>query len=584
MGLTRMCGTVFHLAPKIFPGVNNMERLKKLLNGIDGRGYKAYKELKGSYQFDGYRLTIDHVQGDPFAQPSRISINVAAEVFSLPAEFCSSRIRKTASEDFLARAVAGAIQVYVKGQRGIGKSGEVRIETSGQQILVRNAVLIGSECVEARLTVGLPAAGRTILAADALEIFFGELPKVISQGLYFENLDQGKFRKQVESAEDQECLRGLLRQNDLAAFVADGSLLPRQSGIDDRPLEDNVIPFAAPESLTCTLVLPNRGKVRGMGVPRGVTLIVGGGFHGKSTLLHALEKGIYNHIPGDGRELVATDPSAVKTRAEDNRAVSDVDISPFIDRLPFGKNTNNFSTENASGSTSQAANIIEALGDGATLLLIDEDTSATNFMIRDERMQQLVARDKEPITPFLFRVREMYRELGVSSVIVMGGSGDYFGMSDTVIMMDAYQPEDVTFKAHALAGRIKEKQNDLPAMVKKSARHPDPARLNPRREKKEVSIDARGRDTLLYGEHEIDLSKVEQLVDIGQTRAIGLIIHFYAKNYADTSSSLTEGLARALNEVQEKGLDILSPWKTGTLALPRLHEVAAAINRIRARG
>lgn len=561
-----------------------MEHLKKLLNGIDGRGYKAYKELEGSYQFDGYRLTIDHVQGDPFAQPSRISINVAAEAFSLPAEFHSSRIRKTASEDFLARAVAGAIQVYVKGQRGIGKSGEVRIETSGQQILVRNSVLIGSEGVEARLTVGLPAAGRTILAADALEIFFSELPKVVSHGLYFENLDQDRFRKQVESAEDQEFLRGLLRQNDLAAFVADGSLLPRQSGIDDRPLEDNAIPFIAPESLSCTLDLPNRGKVRGMGIPCGVTLIVGGGFHGKSTLLHALEKGIYNHIPGDGRELVATDPSAVKVRAEDNRAVSDIDISPFIDRLPFGKNTTSFSTENASGSTSQAANIIEALGDRATLLLIDEDTSATNFMIRDKRMQQLVARDKEPITPFLFRVREMYRELGVSSVIVMGGSGDYFGVSDTVIMMDACQPEDVTLKAHALAGRIKEKQNDLPAMDRKSTRHPDPVRLNPRREKKEVSIDARGRDTLLYGEHEIDLSKVEQLVDIGQTRAIGLIIHFYAKNHADDSSSLTEGLARALNEVQEKGLDILSPWKTGTLALPRLHEVAAAINRIRVRG
>jgi predicted ABC-class ATPase len=563
-----------------------MERLRTLFKKIDGLGYKAYKDLKGSYQFDGYRLTIDHVQGDPYAQPSRISINVASQQAALPAELWSGKTRKTAAEDFLARAVAEAIQAHVKGHRGIGKSGEVRIETSGQQILVRNSVLIDGEGLEARLTVGLPAAGRTIIARDAEEIFFSELPEVVSYGLYFENLDKSKFQRHVESTEDQEFLRGLLAENNLAAFVADNSHLPRRSGIDDRPLEKNVVAFVAPESLSCTLTLPNRGKVSGMGIPRGVTLIVGGGFHGKSTLLHALERGVYNHIPGDGRELVATDPTAVKIRAEDNRAVMNIDISPFVGRLPFAKDTKSFSTENASGSTSQAANIIEALEDDAVLLLIDEDTSATNFMIRDERMQQLVVRDKEPITPLLHRVREMYHDLGVSTVIVMGGSGDYFEVSDTVIMMDAYKPEDVTLKAHALVdqARVKEKLSDLPAMVKKSGRRPEPGRLNPGRGGKEVSIEARGVDMLLYGEHGIDLCKVEQLIDIGQTQAIGLIINFYAKNYADKTKSLTEGLTRVLKEVEEKGLDILSPWKIGTLALPRLHEVAAAINRIRVQG
>ena len=562
---------------------DKMEHLRSLLSKIDGHGYKAYKDLKGSYQFDGYRLTIDHVQGDPFAQPSRISINVPSREAALPADLWSGRTRKTAAEDFLARAVAGTILTHVKGHRGIGKSGEVRIETSGQQILARNAVLIDSDGIEARLTIGLPAAGRTILARDAIEIFFSELPQVVSGGLFFANLDKGKFQKHVESTEDQEFLRGLLRHNNLAAFVADNSILPRRSGIDDRPLEENAIPFVAPESLSCTLTLPNRGEVRGMGIPRGITLIVGGGFHGKSTLLHALERGVYNHIPGDGRELVATDPSAVKIRAEDNRAVSNIDISPFIDRLPFGRATASFSTENASGSTSQAANIIEALEDDADLLLIDEDTSATNFMIRDERMQQLVVRDKEPITPFLHWVREMYRDLGVSTVIVMGGSGDYFAVSDTVIMMDAYQPQDVTPRAHALAGQAREQPGKLPPMVKKSERRPDPGRLNPARGKKDVCIETRGVDTLLYG-LEIDLSKVEQLVDIGQTRAIGLIIHAYAKNNFDKMKCLGEGLALVLKEVEEQGLDILSPWKTGELALPRLHEVAAAINRIREKG
>ncbi len=563
-----------------------MERLKALLSNIDGRGYKAYKDLKGDYQFDGYRLTIDHVPGDPFAHPSRISINVPSQKASLPSELWSGNARKTAAEDFLARAVAKAIRAQVKGHRGIGKSGEIRIETSGQQILVRNSVLIDDGGIEARLTVGLPAAGRIILSREAEEIFFGELPRVVSESLYFGNMDKGKFEKHVQSAEDQEFLRGQLRQKGLAAFVADNSILPRRSGVDDRPLKEAAIPFVAPESLSCMLTLPNRGRIRGMGIPRGVTLIVGGGFHGKSTLLHALERGVYNHIPGDGRELVATDPTAVKVRAEDNRAVWNLDISPFIARLPFDCDTTGFSTENASGSTSQAANIIEALDDAATLLLIDEDTSATNFMIRDERMQKLVIRDKEPITPFLHRVREMYQDHGVSSVIVMGGSGDYFAVSDTVIMMDAYQPQDVTLKAHSLAGPAmpREKPGRLPHIVKQPQRRPDPGRLIPARGKREVSIETRGIDTLLYGEHEIDLGKVEQLVDIGQTRAIGLIIHTYAKHYLEKSSNLVDGLRMALKEVEEQGLDILHPWKSGELALPRLHEVAAAINRIRAKG
>lgn len=563
-----------------------MERLRTLLKKIDGRGYKAYKELKGSYQFNGYRLTFDHIQGDPFAQPSRISIHVSSSVAPLAPEFCSGKIRKTAAEDFLARGVAKAIQAHVKGHRGIGKSGEIRIETSGQQILVRNSVLIDSKGIEARLTVGLPAAGRTIMAREVEEMFFRELPEVVLHGLYFENLDKSSFQRHVESVEDQHYLRGLLLPNNLAAFVADNSLLPRQSGIDDRPLKENVIPFVAPESLACTLVLPNRGKVRGMGIPKGVTLIVGGGFHGKSTLLHALERGVYNHIPGDGRELIATDSTAVKVRAEDNRVVFNINISPFIDQLPFERNTTSFSTENASGSTSQAANIIEALEDDAALLLIDEDTSATNFMIRDERMQRLVVKEKEPITPFLCRVREMYHELGVSTILVMGGSGDYFAVSDTVIMMDSYRPEDVTLKAHGLVDQeqVQEKPSGLPPIVRKLERRPDARRLNPARGKKDVSIETRGVDTLLYGRHEIDLSKVEQLIDSGQIRAIGLIILYYAKNYIYKAENFTEGLKMVLKDVEEKGLDILSPWKTGTLALPRLHEVAAAINRIRVVG
>ena len=205
------------------------------------------------------------------------------------------------------------------------------------------------------------------------------------------------------------------------------------------------------------MTLPNNGEITGMGIRKGVTLIVGGGYHGKSTLLNALEYGIYNHIPDDGREFVVTNADAVKIRAEDGRSIQSLNIDPFISNLPFDQDTTEFSTANASGSTSQAANILEALEVGASTLLLDEDTLATNFMIRDIRMKTLIAKEKEPITPFVEHVRSLYEEKGISTVIVMGGSGDYFSLADVVIGMIEYSPHDLTSQAHQIV-----KENPLP--------------------------------------------------------------------------------------------------------------------------
>jgi predicted ABC-class ATPase len=574
-----------------------MEKLRKHLTQIDGGSYKAYKDIKGSYQFKDYTLTIDHVQGDPFAAPSRISIRVPMSTAGFPDELWMQNkipqqhqhrhgaIRKTAVEDYLSRAVRRAIRKSVKGHRGSGGSGDVNIETSKQQVLQRNAIVVQKDFVEARIVVGLPANGRRVAGRQAIAIFFDELPKVVEQSLHYRNLNRDELQRHVESVEDQEALRLQLTDHNLVAFVADGAILPRLSGVDDRPLDKHALAFRAPETLSYEADLPNCGKVRGMGIPQGITLIVGGGFHGKSTLLHAVERGIYNHIPGDGREKVATMLSAVKVRAEDGRAVSKVNISPFIDRLPFGRDTKAFTTENASGSTSQAANIIEAFEAGTQVLLIDEDTSATNFMIRDERMQSLVAQEKEPITPLLYRVRELYDTHGVSSVIVMGGSGDYFDVADTVIMMDCYEPIDVTPQARALAKNFNDtyhdKLSDLPPFSRNGKRRPGKKALDPSRRNRDVKIDTKGLHTILYGEHHIDLSQVEQLIDMGQTRSIGLIIHYYATRYANHQDSLIEGLRKVLTDIESNGLDVISPYKVGNLALPRLHEIAAAINRIR---
>jgi predicted ABC-class ATPase len=558
-----------------------METLRSQLLALEGKSYKAYKAIAGQYRYPRFSLSIDHVQGDPFATPSRISVQVAADAAAFPASLWQAEVRRVALEDYLGRALRQAIRRHVKGRRGSGGSGEFHVATSGQQVLRRNAVLVSADLIEARLTVGLPAQGRRAAGREAVSMLLEELPRVVEAALYYASLDAARLQHHVDSVEDQAALRHWLDEAGLVAFVADQSLLPRASGVDDRPLRQDALPFVAPDSLAHRVTLPNAGEVRGLGIPRGITLIVGGGFHGKSTLLQALERGVYNHIPGDGRERVATVADAVKVRAEDGRAIARVNISPFIDNLPFGRDTVAFSTENASGSTSQAANIIEALECGTRLLLIDEDTSATNFMIRDARMQALVAKDKEPITPFIYRVRELYQRHGVSSIIVMGGSGDYFDVADSVIMMDAYEPVDVTGAARALAQAhplMAGSENPFGGPV---TRRPGPDVLDPRRGNRDVKIDSREVSNLLYGEHRIDLSQVEQLIDMGQTRSIGLMIHYFAQHYATHCDNLVSGLRQVLADAERYGLDRFSPYKVGNLALPRLHELAAAINRIR---
>ncbi|RMD94921.1 MAG: ATPase, partial [Calditrichaeota bacterium] len=329
-------------------------------------------------------------------------------------------------------------------------------------------------------------------------------------------------------------------------------------------------------------------NITGMGIPAGVTLIVGGGYHGKSTLLKALERGVYPHIPGDGREYVVTLPDAVKIRAEDGRRVEQVDISPFITNLPFGQNTKSFCTDDASGSTSQAANIMEALEAGARLLLVDEDTSATNFMVRDARMQALVHKQFEPITPFLDRVRQLYESLGVSTILVMGGCGDYLDVADTVIMMRNYLPVDITEEARKVAQSLptRRRQEVSSDFSLKVSRIPLPESFDPSRGKRPIKIDAKALDLILFGTDPIDLRYVEQLVDISQTRAVGYAINLACKKFMDGRTPLPAILDALENYLNEHGLDVLDPFRRGeqhpgNFARPRRFEIAAAINRLR---
>lgn len=569
--------------------------LRHTLARIDGRGYKAYKDIEGGYAFDQYTLFIDHVQGDPFAAPSKLRIRVPQQTAQLPTDLFANRIRQIALQDFLTRQVDIAIDRFAQGRRGSGTSGRVSIDVGGQEVIERTAVIITPQWVEARLEVGLPAAGRSVLGRQATAVLCDELPRIVARGLFWRNVPQQEGQQFVACVENQEHIRSQLPPRGLVAFIADGAILPRVTGISDRPLPTKeAVPFQSPPSLRITIDLPNAlpdsgaTQITGMGIPQGVTLLVGGGYHGKSTVLQALERGVYPHIPGDGREYVVTSPDAVKIRAEDGRRVEQVDISPFISTLPYGRSTTAFVSDDASGSTSQATNIVEALEVGAKVLLLDEDTSATNFMVRDARMQALVAKQHEPITPFLDRVHELYATWGVSSILVMGGSGDYFDVADTVIMLREYVPHDVTAEARQIASSYPtHRHSEAPAPLSRlTARIPLPDSFDASRGRREVKITAKGHDLLLYGSEAIELRGVEQVVDTSQTRAIGFAIYYASEQLMDGKTRLAAVLKALERWFGERGLDGLDPFRhqdehPGNFARPRRYEIAAAINRLR---
>lgn len=556
-----------------------MEKLKKLLGRIDGNRYSKYKELKGEYKFPLYTLIIDYVQPDPFAPPSKVKVRIPQKIAGFPSWTYSNKSRKVALEDFIARSFKCEIKESGIRKEGSGKSGLLSIGISGQEILERNCVIVNENFVEVRFKVGLPAYGRKIAGKKAIEIFFEKIPAIVKKSLFYSSVNTSSLKKHIEVNEDADYLRSKLKEMNLVAFVADGSILPRKSGISSEPLRRGAIPFISPESLKVEIELPNRGKITGMGIREGVTLITGGGYHGKTTLLNGIEIGIYNHIPGDGREFVITNPLAFKIRAEDGRNIEKVDISPFIKDLPFGRKTEKFTTENASGSTSQAASIVEAIEAGAEVLLIDEDTSATNFMVRDKKMQELVSRDKEPITPFIDRVREIYEKFGVSTIMVTGGVGDYFEVADCVICMVEYKPNDYTSNAKEIAKKYQgerkiEVKDEFSAISQRVILKES---FNFHKKGKKVKV--KGMDKIVIGRDVVDLSSVEQIVDSCQTKAIGYGI-CYIEKYVDGEKTLREIVEKVEKDIQEKGLDILSSHLED-FAIFRKLEIAAAINRWR---
>lgn len=609
--------------------------LLRILQSIDGNPYGAYKRTIGQWDYGNYQVVIDRVQADPYAPPSSVRIVTTPQAMGLPDEVLQTRDQRLAVGDFLNRAFARNLQ-RLSGKNG--RPSALSIARTTPEILERSAVQVSPSQVELRIQVRLPARGRTIMGREAEEIFDEELPDVVADTLDFsapgpaEQADsttelsqnqptvQGEANgasgnvadpatytttgsdpaenttpppanltneylanliRHVHTLEDHRELQRQVAERGWVAFVANQSILARRSGISELPLEE-ALPFQAPPTLQQTVTLPHAGKVSGMAIPRGITLIVGGGYHGKSTMLSALQRGVYPHVPGDGRELVATLPDTVKIRAADGRPVEKVDVSAFINHLPTDTDTQRFSTQNASGSTSQAAAIVEAIEVGTPALLIDEDTSATNLMIRDERMRQLVAAEQEPITPLVDRIRALFEQRAVSTVMVMGGSGDYLDVADLVLQMDSYRCLDVTEQARQVARDYPRTRGDQPEFPAPAERCP----LRQRKTSNKPKTKATGTAKIDLDRQTVDVSDVEQIVDPGQTEAIAWAMRGLLEQLADARTPLTALLDDLEQRLEEGGLDYLTRFgerpSPAFLVRPRRVDVAAAVNRYRA--
>lgn len=578
--------------------MKNSEELRQQLRSINRKSYPAYKGLKGLYHFGNYILSIDHVQGDPFASPSHVSIQISHRDAGFPVEYYKDTLTRTTLCDYLTRQFEKQVSQYSFRAKGSGKSGLLTVSHCGQEILSRTACEITEKGITARFFVGFPANGRTINATELEKILFDFLPVCIQKSFFYSSLNAKELQNYIELAEDQEFIRQTLPAKNLCAFIADGSILPRESGISSRPMKASV-PFTSPDSLRISINLPHKGKITGMGIPKGITLIVGGGYHGKSTLLNALELGVYNHIPGDGREYVITDATAVKLRSEDGRFIKDVDVSMFINDLPNKKDTRCFSTLDASGSTSQAAGIVESMEAGSHLFLLDEDTSATNFMVRDAFMQQVIQREKEPITPFLERAEDLYKKAGISTILVAGSSGAFFHIADTIIQMDNYVPKDITASVKKLCSqyplpavsvtdfqlphshRIMSRPAESSKHLRHNSRgnHSDSGAAKPERLKTRIS----GTDGFSLGRQEIDLRYTEQLIDAEQTAALGLLLKYAVEHLADGRRTLPEIVQFLWKNLSLHGLSFFTENQKISCgyATPRIQEIYACLNRYR---
>jgi predicted ABC-class ATPase len=560
------------------------DRLRDKLIVANGKSLQAYRDLQGAYRFERFELHLDTVHLDPAGPSCSARVRVDQAEAQVPRDLWASPTRRIAVQDFLARGMRDAVTKHVK-TRWSGRIAPVVVDAGGQEILARTCCTVEEDYVEMRLRIALPAEGRKVVAKPAQALLFTDLPAAVDAGMRWAALDGAAGRRHCETYEDYLALRDALPQHGLVAFVADGSVPGREPGPGDRPLRGSrAVPTRAPEDLAVEVTLPHRGPVRGLGIRRGITLVTGSLYSGKSTLLAAIASGVYAHIPGDGRELIATVPDAVVVRADPGRRIERVDVSAFVHALPHAPDLTALSMERATGTLSMVASVAEALELGTGLLLFDEDDSAIAFVARDPVMQDLIPKARDVFTPLVERARTLWEAHGVSTIIATSGLGEYLDIADTVIVVADFQLTSATARARSLASGRPGDQQPPPRPFDAPAPRVPLARGFAGMKGRGLRAELRGRTTLAIGRDLVDLASLPHLVDPSQARAAGdAIVYAVEKGYIDGQATVGEIIDRVFAEIEASGLGVLAihPDVAATYAMPRKHEVAAILNRLR---
>ena len=584
-----------------------MKALYQKIRSLQGKNYGLYKSLADkTWDFGDFVLEFLHVQGDPYAPASRVMIKSSLQMLGFSGEWSSTFERRLALSDYLYRRLSAVVR-----EKFPGKDAAVVFDSAGPEMLVRNALWVDNGELRACLQVRLPGDGRKIQAEDAAEILTMVLPDLVSAALYNsgESKTDGVEPELVEHyrvlAERKEIL-SQLEERGLCAFVPDGAVLPRASGLSELPME-GAVPFVSPAEMAVTLVANGR-EIRGMGIPKGITVISGGAFHGKSTLLQALTKAVYPHVPGDGREGIVVSESAVRVGVEDGRSVRGTDLSQFVRDLPGGISTKNFTTACASGSTSEAANLMEAMEAGSDVFLIDEDSSAVNFLIRDVRVRKLLGDDREPLIPLTDRIREIK---GRSFILVAGACGDFLDLADNIIVMASYKAECARINGKNLAAGLIGGDGEvggaakivpgLPAFVEPQCRDfaeyvkPLLPGLRPASAvERQVKVKISGDTLLQIGFLVSDTSKAGALVDKQQRFGAGFMLLNLCQNAASNndssngesqkSATIMECINALCEKIKNVGFRNLPQGLSREMSLPRAIDIACVLYRLRNNG
>ncbi|MDY6387467.1 MAG: ABC-ATPase domain-containing protein [Fibrobacter sp.] len=570
-----------------------MKALYQKIRTLNGKNYGLYKSLaEKPWDFGDFVLEFLHVQGDPYAPASRVTIRAKLQILGYAAEWGSSFERRLALSDFLHRKLSRLVQ-----EKYPDKDAAVIFDVAGPEMLVRNSLWIDNGELRACLQVKLPGEGRKIQAELAAEILTMVLPDLVSAGLYYDRSDEGALQEHYRVLAERKEILSQIDACGLCAFVPDGAVLPRASGLSEMPLE-KAIPFVAPEEMAVTLNVCGR-EIRGMGIPKGISVITGGAFHGKSTLLQALTRSVYPHIPGDGREGIVIDETALRIGVEDGRSVRGTDLSMFVRDLPGGVSTKNFNTLSASGSTSEAANLLEAMEAGSRTFLIDEDSSAVNFLIRDIRVRKLLGDDREPLIPLTDRIKEL-AAAGFSFILVAGACGDYLDLADNIIVMANYKAECAKFSPAPSTSSWRGEaptESTEPAEVTQPrafATYMQPLQKSVRPTsavERQVKVKLSGDTLLQIGFLVSDTSRLNTLVDKQQRFGAGFLLLNLLQNAAsntdadssgNTAAQSVAGVAQKLCEnIKNVGFRNLPQGMSREMSLPRPVDIACVAFRLR---